>query len=88
MPVEVIANVHHEDLKPCPFCGEFPMLKVDRPSGGANKGKGIEADLASNHDWTGSYWVKCSDPECRVSTRSFDGVSGEAKAIAAWNRRA
>jgi hypothetical protein len=81
MPVEVIANVHHEDLKPCPFCGAPAMLKVDRPSD--------EADPAGKrYIWTASYWVKCSDPECRVSTGSFDGVPGEAKATATWNRRA
>jgi hypothetical protein len=73
------------ELKRCPFCGEYPALTKTPLWNGS-------------HGYHGCYGyaVECENEDCTIkpSTRMFDTIyepdekKQKEKAVAAWNRRA
>ena len=67
------------ELKPCPFCGEPPVVQVDKRYPRMTEGSGLPV-LA--------YAVVCNSYYCPIYHADNTWWTNKDTAIEAWNRRA
>lgn len=65
-----------EELKPCPFCGEFPTLKHD-----LRYPQGYDDSIHASE-------VICENLDCPIYNADNTYYLTDEEAIEAWNRRA